>query len=50
MKIFREKAGVISEGPVWVCKYSCYLHASRSLLALIWNVLTEYKHDRHIVG
>jgi len=49
--IFREKAGVISEGPIWVftdTKGWLYLH--ESFFGLLWQVLTEWRHDRHLVG
>lgn len=50
MKIFREKANVISDKPVWICQYSGYLHINESLLGLIWSVITEYKDDEWMVG
>jgi hypothetical protein len=50
MKIFREKAGKISDKPVWVCQYSCYLHTNESLLKLLWSLITEYKDDDWMVG
>ena len=50
MLIFRERAGVISKQPCWVCWYGCWLHTADSLLALLWSVVTEWKHDRHLVG
>lgn len=48
--LFRERAGVISPGPCWVITYDCYMHCDENLLRLLWNVITEYKHDRHLVG
>jgi len=50
MKIFREKAGVISKKRVWVCSYSCYLHTNEKLLGLLWSVITEYKDEEWMVG
>ena len=50
MRLFRERAGVISTGPCWVCIYDCYLHADENLLRLLWSVITEYKNDKHLVG
>lgn len=49
-QIFKEKAGMISLGPCWVCFYPGYLHAHDTLLGLLWQVVTEYKHDKHLVG
>jgi hypothetical protein len=48
--IFRERAGVISPGPCWVCIYDSYMHCDESLLRLMWSVMTEYRDDRHLVG
>lgn len=48
--IFQERPGVVSEGPCWVCMYDCYLHIEDTLPRLLWNVLTEFRHDRHLVG
>lgn len=50
MRLFRERAGVISPGPCWVCIYGCYLHADENLFRLLWSVITEYKNDKHLVG
>lgn len=50
MKFWKEKPGVISESSIWVCSYSCYLHIHESLIRLILEVITQYKHDRHLVG
>lgn len=50
MKLFREKPGVISPGPCWVCFYDCYMHCNESLFWLLVEVVLEYKHDRHLVG
>lgn len=48
--IFREKPGVISKDAVWVCFYSHYIHTGDTLASLLWDVVTEYKNDRHLVG
>ena len=48
-QLIREKAGVISPGPTWVCLYGgCYIHYNESLVKLLWEVVREYKHDRHL--
>lgn len=49
-KIYREKAGVISKEPVWVIIDSGWLYISKSFLRLLWIYITEYKHNRHLVG
>ena len=48
--LFREDPGVISSGPRWVCFYDCYMHADESLPRLIWSLITEFRHDRHLIG
>lgn len=48
--IYREKPGVISKGPCWVCFYGYWMHADYPFWRLIWNVVTEFKNDRHLVG
>ena len=48
--ILKEKAGVISPTPCWIATYDCYLHTNNTLMGLLWSLLTEYKHDRHLVG
>ena len=50
MKIFKEKAGILADDAVWVCMYPGYLHADARLIRLFWEVLTEYKSDKHLIG
>lgn len=46
----RERPGVISPGPCWFCFYECWGHFAYPWWHLVWNVATEYKHDRHLIG
>lgn len=39
MRILKEKA-----------MYGCWLDTGDTLLGLLWNVVTEYRHDRRLVG
>lgn len=48
--IVKEKPGVISEGPCWVCTSQGYLYTHDSLFGLLWTVISEWKNDRHLVG
>lgn len=48
--IVKEKPGVISPGACWVIFYGAWMHTGGSLLGTIWNVIIEYKNDRHLVG
>lgn len=49
-RIFREKAGVISEGPVWVCIHRPYLYTADTLFQLLMLIFREWEDDRHLVG
>ena len=50
MTLFRERPGVISPGPCWVLFAGCHMYTSPTLLGLARVVLTEWAHDRHLVG
>lgn len=50
MKIYKEKAGIISEYPIWIILHEGYLYESRTLFRVLWLFITEYKHDKHLVG
>ena len=48
---WKEKPGVVSPGPAWCCSYSsCFIHIQDSLPSLLWEILTEFRHDKHLVG
>ena len=50
-KLYREKAGVISERKIWVLIDSHgYLYCQESIFRLIKEIITEWKHDRHLAG
>lgn len=52
-RIWREKPGVVSPGPAWCCMYDGipgYLHIQDSLPSLLWEILTEFRNDKHLVG
>jgi len=50
MKIYKEKAGVISKNPVWVCTCDGYLYIANTIKKLIHILNTEWKNDKHLVG
>lgn len=53
MKIWKERAGVISPGPAWCASYGGvpgWLHIHDTLPGLIWEVISQFKSDRHLVG
>jgi len=50
MQIFKEKAGVISEKPVWVCFHHEFMYTSRTIIGLIFQIITEWKNEKHMVG
>jgi len=48
MKIYKEKSGVISKEPVWVCIQNRYLYTHNTLIGLLWTIITEYQEDKHL--
>lgn len=48
--IFKEKAGVVSEGPIWICFEREFMYMAPTLLGLIWQVITEWRNERYMVG
>jgi hypothetical protein len=51
MKLYREKAGVISAEPCWVfLDKKGYMYLDYKLHKLLWEVLTEWRDDKHIIG
>ena len=50
MKIFKEKAGVISEEPTWICFHNCYMYTHSTLFGLLITIITEWKQDKNMVG
>lgn len=50
MKIFREKAGIISEKPIWICYHSTYMYVGDSLIGLLWEMATKWNNDHNLVG
>lgn len=47
--VLKAPSGVISHTPCWVCFYGCWGHFCGGFWELVWNVLTEYKHDEHLI-
>lgn len=51
MRIFKEKPGIVSHGTCWIAVTDDgYLYIEDTLLKLLWCLLTQWKHDRHMVG
>ena len=50
MKIYKEKAGVISPEPVWVCIDDCYLYTADTLIMLLITIILGWKSDKYLVG
>lgn len=50
MRIFKEKAGMISENEIWICIDSCWLYTGDTLFELLWCILKEWRSDKHLVG
>jgi hypothetical protein len=47
--ITRDRESAVSSNG-WLGMYGCWLHIDDTLLGLIWQMITEFKHDRHMVG
>lgn len=50
MRLFKEKAGVISEVACWVMIDRCWLYTGDTLLQVVWKYVSQYKSDKHLVG
>lgn len=50
MKIFKEKAGVVSPNEVWICLCEGYLYTGDTLDELITILNTEWKQDQHLIA
>jgi len=51
IKIFKEQEKVISPNRVWVAIIeNTWLYTSNTLIGLIWKLISEWKHDKHLVG
>lgn len=50
MKIFKEKPGVISEGPCWVCFHGPYMYTGDSFWLLLKDLWRNWNNDRALVG
>ena len=50
MRIIKEKAGIIGPTECWICLYDSYIHIEDTLPKLLWNVLKEFRNDKHFVG
>lgn len=50
MRIYKEQAGVISEGEVWVCMCDCFMYTADTLEELVDVLNTKWRHESQIVG
>jgi len=50
MKIFKEKAGIITNKSVWVCINKEYLYIHSNLFGLFYVLLFEWNDDKHLIG
>lgn len=48
LRVFKEKPGVISEGPCWVALEPGYLYIADTLCGLVFQLVFERHHDRHL--
>lgn len=50
IKIYKEQPNIISKDYIWVCICNEYLYTHDTLIGLLWLMICEWKHDRHLVG
>jgi hypothetical protein len=48
--IFKEKAGVISERPIWICFHSCWMYSNESFFGLFVTMFKQWQKDCNLVG
>ncbi len=49
LKIFKERPGVISKGPVWVGFNGSYMYLNSSFLGLIYDMIKYHRDERFFV-
>ena len=50
IRLSREKPGALSPGTCWVLVHSCYMYTRPTLIGTLWQALTQWCDDRHLVG
>lgn len=50
IKIFKEKPGIISKDPVWVCLCGPYMYIHDSIRGLFAIMADEWENDKHLIG
>lgn len=48
--IFKEKAGVLADTPLWVIFHHTHMYSHKTLFGVLWLFLSQYKHDKHLIG
>lgn len=49
-KLYKEKAGVISEKPIWCLWHECWLYTGNNLFQLARNTIKYWKSDLVLIG
>ena len=49
-RVYKNEPGLISKDVCWSIIHQGYLYIDDTLFKTIWQFLTEYKNDRHLVG
>lgn len=49
-RIYKEKAGVISSDECWVIFHGCWMYTGDTLRQALWQMIRDYRSDRHLVG
>ena len=50
MKLFYQKAGVISERPLWICLHDGYMYSHPSFFGLVRTIVTQWKNINNLIG
>lgn len=50
MKIYKEKAGVISDTAVWICFHDCYMYSGDTFWQLLKDMCQWWNHDCRLIG
>lgn len=48
--LFREKPGILAEKACWVILHDEFIYIDGRLCGVLWQFLTEYKNDKHLIG
>jgi hypothetical protein len=50
LRIFKDDGNNFLEKPMWMCFCGDYFYSAYSFWGLMWQIITEFKHPRHLIG